>query len=101
MSAHQTDKSNDMSIAVMQQLAEVRGQLVVMTQLMQNNHAATQTRIEDLRSSMDSRFETLEGRMGHLEQNERKTAISSAISGALSGAVVSASLAALKLWSSH
>lgn len=87
----------DINMAVIQQLAEVQGQLKTMTTLMQSHHTATQTRIEDFRKAVDTRFETLEGRMGHLEQNERKTAISSAISGALSGAVVSAGIAAIKL----
>lgn len=82
--------------AVLVQLAEVKGQLGLMMQVIQQNHDTTQTRIEDFRHSTETRFESMETRLETLEKNERGTALRGASSGALSGAVVSGTVAVIQ-----
>lgn len=84
------------SDAVLVAMGKLEGQLAAMTTLMQHNHNATQTRIEDLSKSVGVRFDGIEKRLGTLEQNERGTAMRAAGTGALSGAVVAAGIAAMK-----
>lgn len=87
---------NAVANAVLVEMGQVKGQLNAMTALLQQNHAATQTRIEDLSKSVGVRFDGLEKRLSTLETNERGTAIRSAGTGALAGAIVSAALVAMK-----
>ena len=63
---------------------------------MQQNHQATQTRIEDLSKAVGVRFDGIEKRLATLEQNERGTAIRAAGTGALAGAIVAAGLQAMR-----
>ena len=84
------------SDAVLIAMGKLEGQLSAMTNLMQQNHQATQTRIEDLSKSVGVRFDGIEKRLGTLEQNERGTAIRAAGTGALAGAVVAAAIAAMR-----
>jgi hypothetical protein len=63
-------------------LGEVRGQLTSITLLLQAQHEASNRRMDDLQKSIDNRFDSLENRIGTLEQNERGTAIKAAASGA-------------------
>ena len=88
--------SASINVTVLQQLGEVRGQLSGIAQLIQSNHAATQTRIEDLDKSITQRIDGLEKRVGVLEKNERSTAILAGSLGAVSGAIVTATIAAIK-----
>ena len=82
--------------AVLMAMGKLEGQLAAMTALMQQNHQATQTRIEDLSKSVGVRFDGIEKRLATLEQNERGTAMRAAGTGALSGAIVAAGIAAMK-----
>lgn len=90
------DKSTDSNTTVLFELGQVKGQLTAITDLIRQNHAATQTRIEDLSKSVGVRFDGIEKRLATLEQNERGTAMRSASAGALAGAVVAAGIAAIK-----
>lgn len=65
-----------------QALGEVRGQLTSITLLLQSQHESTNRRMDDLQKSLDKRFDTVEDRIGTLEQNERATAIKAATAGA-------------------
>lgn len=87
---------SDPATALLIEMGQVKGQLTAMTTLLQQNHAATQTRIEDLSKSVGVRFDGLEKRLSTLETNERGTAIRAAGTGALAGAIVSAALVAIK-----
>jgi hypothetical protein len=79
------------------EMGQVKGQLTAITELIRQNHTATQTRIEDLSKSVGVRFDGIEKRLGTLEANERGTAMRAAGTGALAGAVVAAALAAMKV----
>lgn len=87
---------NAVANAVLVEMGQVKGQLTAMTQLLQQNHLATQTRIEDLSKSVGVQFDDVKSRLTTLEANERGTAIRSAGTGALAGAIVAAGLAALR-----
>lgn len=87
---------SDPATALLVEMGQVKGQLTAMTALLQQNHTATQTRIEDLSKSVGVRFDGLEKRLATLEENERGTAIRAAGTGALAGAIVAAALAAIK-----
>jgi DNA-binding FrmR family transcriptional regulator len=85
------------------ELAEIKGQLKVMTQLLVSHHAATHQRIDDMHKSVEARFDGVETRfdgvekrLSTLEQNERGTAIRTAGISAVSAALVSAGIAILK-----
>lgn len=84
------------SDAVLIAMGKLEGQLAAMTNLMQQNHQATQTRIEDLSKAVGVRFDGIEKRLATLEQNERGTAIRAAGTGALAGAIVAAGIAAMR-----
>ena len=86
---------------MMAQLGEVKGQLTIMMQLMQQNHDSTHQRINDFRHSVEGRLGGVEARIGVIEKNERGTAIKSATSGALAGAVMAGGIAVLKFAVSH
>lgn len=81
-------------------ISEVKGQLAAIMLLIQSGQDATNRRIDDMASAMDTRFTGIEGRLGTLEANERdtarRTAVAGAISGLMSGALVSGALALLK-----
>jgi hypothetical protein len=87
---------SDPATALLIEMGQVKGQLNAMTEMLKQNHAATQTRIEDLSESVNTRFDGLEKRLSILETNERGTAIRAAGTGALAGAIVAAGLAAIK-----
>ncbi|ARV17375.1 hypothetical protein AEP_00413 [Curvibacter sp. AEP1-3] len=97
MSASDTTKETGRnSDAVLIAMGKLEGQLAAMTNLMQQNHQATQTRIEDLSKAVGVRFDGIEKRLATLEQNERGTAIRAAGTGALAGAIVAAGLQAMR-----
>jgi hypothetical protein len=81
---------------VLVQLAEVQGQLKLMTQMMQQNHESTHQRINDFRHAIEGRLSGVETRVSVIEKNERGTALRGAGSGALSGAIMGAAIEALK-----
>lgn len=81
---------------VLVEMGQVKGQLQTLTELIRQNHTATQTRIEDLSKSVGVRFDGIENRLSTLEENERGTAIRAAGTGALAGAIVAAALAAMR-----
>lgn len=85
-----SDSNNN---AVLVELGQVKGQLTAMTAMLQQNHAATQTRIEDLSASVGVQFDDVKKRLATLESNERGTAIRAAGTGALAGAIVAGMLA--------
>ena len=87
---------SDPATTLLIEMGQVKGQLTAMTTLLQQNHTATQTRIEDLSKSVGVRFDGLEKRLATLETNERGTALRAAGTGALAGAIVSAALVAIK-----
>lgn len=79
-------------------LGQVQGQLNGIADLIRETSAATNRRIDDLKDSVDARFddhgkritqiETVHGkRISRLEDNERNTAIKAAAIGAGAGAV--------------
>lgn len=90
---------NDIGAAALIQLAEVKGQLTMIFQLIQTNHGATHQRIDDLRQTVESRFTGVEDRLEVIEKNERETAIRAAGSGAFSGAIVAGGIELLKHFS--
>ena len=79
------------------ELAAVKGQLSQITSMLQAQHASTNTRIDDLRKSIEGRFDSAEKRIGRLEDNERGTAIKTAGISAFSGAVTAALLHLLRI----
>lgn len=89
---------SDNNVSVLVELAEVKGQLKLMTQLMQQNHESTHQRINDFRHAVEGRVSNVEGRMKTLETNERSTALKSAGSGALAGAITGAAIEAVKFF---
>lgn len=88
--------SEDLNAAALAEIAQVRGQLTNITQLILNGQAATNTRIEDLRRTFEGRFDGVEKRLSTIEQNERGTAMRTSAIGAVSGAIVAAAIAALR-----
>lgn len=92
---------SDTNTAVLVELGQVKGQLTLLLQMMQNNHDSTNKRIDDMRHAVEGRLEGVEGRVSVLEKNERGTAVRSAASGAASALIVSASLAAIKGLTGH
>lgn len=89
-----SDTNNNTAVLV--ELGQVKGQLQALTELIRQNHSATQTRIEDLSKSVGVRFDGIEKRLATLEENERGTAIRAAGTGALAGAIVAAGIAAIR-----
>jgi hypothetical protein len=70
--------TDDDATKVMVQMAEVKGQLSLMMQMMQQNHDSTHQRINDFRQAVEGRVTNVEGRVTVLEKNERSTALKSA-----------------------
>lgn len=93
--------ATEIDSAVLVQLAEVKGQLASMQQLMSQNHESTHQRINDFRHAVEGRMAGVEARVGTLEGNERGTAIKAAGGGALSGAFMAAGVELLKFLSSR
>lgn len=81
--------------AALQGFAEVKGQLANITLLIQNSQTSTHQRIDDLRKTVETRFDGVEERLTRVEENERTTALKASASGALMGAVVSGAVALL------
>jgi hypothetical protein len=79
------------------QLGAIKGQLDTMMTMLQQNHADTNRRIDDLRTSQSERTAGLEERVSTLEHNERGTAIKAGTVGAVSGLIAAAAIAAIKL----
>ena len=84
--------SSDISVQTLQQLGEVKGQLANITLLIQSSQIETHRRIDDLRTSMETRFDGVEERLTRVEENERATAMRAAGSGAITGAIVAAGI---------
>lgn len=89
-------ENTDINLAALQQLAQVQGQLVTITQMIHQHHSATDKRIDDFRHAAETRFSGIEDRIGVLEANERGTAMRTAGFGALAGAIVSAGIALMR-----
>lgn len=88
--------ANDPTATVLVELAEVKGQLKLMTQMMQQNHESTHQRINDFRHAIEGRLSGVETRVATIEKNERGTAIRGASSGAFAGTLVTAAIEGLK-----
>lgn len=82
--------------ATLKELAEVKGQLTNITQLLTLHHQSTNQRIDDLRHSVEGRLDGHESRLAVLEKNERGTAAKAAGTSAITSAVVAAGIAAVK-----
>lgn len=67
-------------------LGQVQGQLTGIENLIRDTAASTNRRIDDLKDSVDTRFEDHSNRIARLENNERATAIKAAGIGAAAGA---------------
>ncbi|WP_375184017.1 hypothetical protein [Aquabacterium sp.] len=67
-------------------LGQVQGQLNGIADLIKETSAATNRRIDDLKATMDDRFQDHGERISRLESNERATAIKAAGIGAAAGA---------------
>lgn len=78
---------SDKTETVLVEVGQIKGQLGLITQMLQANHDATNQRIDDLRHAMESRVKGVEGRVLTLEQNERSTALKASATGALAGTV--------------
>ena len=91
----------DNNTAVLVELGQVKGQLTALTDMIRQNHQATQTRIDDHSKAVGVRFDGLEKRLATLETNERGTAIRAAGTGALAGAIVAAMMAAIRSGIGH
>jgi hypothetical protein len=68
-------------------LGHVQGQLNGIADLIRETSASTNRRIDDLKETMDDRFQDHGDRITRLENNERGTAIKAAGIGAAAGAV--------------
>lgn len=67
-------------------LGQVQGQLNGIADLIRETSASTNRRIDDLKETMDDRFQDHGERIARLENNERGTAIKAAGIGAAAGA---------------
>lgn len=86
----------DVNTAALLELAQVKGQLSTVIQLLQQNHAHTNQRLDDLSRSVDSRFDKLDDRLSRVEDRERSTALRTASYGAGAAALVTAAIEAIK-----
>lgn len=91
-----SDQSNEVALAALTQLAEVRGKLDTLSAMIQAQHESTRDRIADFQKSTEQRFSGIETRLGTLEKNERGTAMRTAGVAAITGALVSAGMALIK-----
>lgn len=97
-----TETHNDsINSAVLIQLAQIKGQVDLLMQMIAANHTATHQRIDDLRHTIGQRFEGVEGRVKVLEGNERSTAIRVSSIAAGSSAVVAAGIEIARRLSGH
>ncbi len=85
------------STALLTELGEVKGQLKMMTAMIQQNHESTHQRINDFRHAIEGRIDTVENRMDTMEKNERGTALRAAGGGAVSAAIVAGAIEAMKM----
>ncbi|MBY0236114.1 MAG: hypothetical protein K2W93_14130 [Burkholderiaceae bacterium] len=92
---------SDPNVAMLTQLAEVQGQLKAMTTMLMHNSQATNQRLDDMRGSMETRFDGMDKRIDGvdtriavLEKNERDTALRTAGIASISAAAVSAVMVA-------
>lgn len=92
--------NNAAANAMLVEVGTVKGTLTSMTELIRQNHQATQTRIEDLSKSVAQRFDGLEERLSVLEKNERGTALRGASGGAVSAAIVTGGIELMKFLAS-
>ena len=83
-------------LQMLQELSRVSGQLDAITKMINQQGETTHQRIDDMRRSVEQRFDGIEKRLGTLEQNERGTAARTAAVGALSGALVTAGMQLLR-----
>lgn len=90
------EEASHVNAIAMAQLAEVRGQLSTITQLLTINAKHTDQRIDDLRHAMEGRMTGHDSRLSKLETNERGTAIRTAGVAAVTSTIVAAGIAALK-----
>lgn len=88
---------NPINTSALVELGTIKGQLNTMMTMLQQNHADTNRRIDDLRHAQETRTAGVESRVATLEKNERGTAIKAAAAGATSGFIAAAAIAALKL----
>ncbi len=79
------------------ELGTIKGQLNTMMTMLQQNHADTNRRIDDLRHAQESRTKGVEDRVSTLEKNERGTAIKAGVAGAMTGGIATAALVAIKI----
>jgi hypothetical protein len=70
----------------MRALGEVKGQLTGIAELIRESNASVNRRLDDLKHSVDARFNDHGQRITKLEENERSTAIKAAAIGATAGA---------------
>lgn len=93
--------SGNINNSALVELGTIKGQLNTMMTMLQQNHADTNRRIDDLRHAQEARTAGVESRVATLEKNERGTAIKAgtagAVAGTLSAIVVAATVAAIKL----
>jgi hypothetical protein len=78
-------------------VSEVKGQLLGIQAMLQQNHDSTNQRIDDLRHSVESRMKGVEDRVSTLEKNERGTAVKAGVAAAIGGVLVAAGTAAIRL----
>jgi hypothetical protein len=90
--------------AVLSELGQVKGQLQMMTAMIQQNHESTHQRINDFRHAIEGRIDSVEARIGAVEgridtvdKNERGTALRAAGAGGVSAAIVAGAIEALKM----
>jgi chaperonin cofactor prefoldin len=83
-------------LQMLQELSRVSGQLDAINKTLNYQADATNRRIDDMRASIETRFDSVEKRLSTLEQNERGTATRTAAVGALSGALVTAGMQLLR-----
>jgi DNA-binding transcriptional MerR regulator len=86
----------DTNAKLLQEIAEVRGDLKTITALLQHQSQSSERRHADLKEHLSQRLDSHERRIENLEKNERSTAIKAAGLGVLSSALVTAGIAALK-----
>jgi chromosome segregation ATPase len=87
---------NQINTSALVELGTIKGQLNTMMTMLQQNHADTNRRIDDLRHAQEARTLGVENRVSTLEKNERGTAIKAAAAGAASGFIAAAAIAAIK-----
>lgn len=93
---HARASTDPVTIAALAQLSEVKGQLTSLMTMISLNHNNTNQRIDDLRHSIEHRFNGVETRVGKLETNERSTAIRVTGIAASASALVAAGIEAVR-----